>query len=116
MCASEVRAGEGSGQGRIREVLPGEVPAGEITPVKVNSCEVVVLIAGRGVKLGGGEASDGVERRSPHFGAGDAQSFFDIFGFDFLTGEADHLIESRLRIAHRAVTGARDLADCFIGN
>ena len=45
-----------------------------------------------------------------------AQSFLDIFGSDFLAGETDYLIEGRLRVAHRAVTGARDLADCCIGN
>ena len=60
--------------------------------------------------------SNAVHHSSQHVGAGDAQGFFDIFGFDFLAGEADHLIESRLRIAHRAVAGAGNLANCFVGN
>ena len=60
--------------------------------------------------------SNAVHHPRQHVGAGDAQSFLDIFGFDFLAGKTNHLIESRLRIAHRAVTGARDLANRFVGN
>ena len=47
---------------------------------------------------------------------GQAQGFLDIFSTDFRAGETNHLIESRLRVAHRAIAGARNFANCFIRN
>ena len=50
-----------------------------------------------------------------HFGAGEAERDRHVFDFDLLAGKTDHLVEIRLRVAHRAFAGARDLAQRLVG-
>ena len=48
--------------------------------------------------------------------SGDAERQLHVFLLDLFAREADYLIESRLRIAHRTVAGAGDLAQCIFGD
>jgi hypothetical protein len=59
---------------------------------------------------------DAFHHSRKHIGAGESQSLLDIFSDNLLAGETDYLIESRLRVTHRAIASACNLANCFIRN
>ena len=53
----------------IGEVLPGETPAVQVVAAQSDSHQIVGLIAGRRIKLGGREGLVGIELGAPHLSA-----------------------------------------------
>ena len=57
VCLGEIGAAQrGAVEVGIREILAGEVPAGEIVGSQHDSGQIVSLVAGGGIELGGSEA------------------------------------------------------------
>ena len=68
----EVGVAEGGiEEARVGELLAGEIQAGQFAGVEDDPAEIVVLVARRGVKLGGAE---GRKIRPPHFGPGEIRA------------------------------------------
>ena len=59
---------------------------------------------------------DAVDDARENVRPGDAERRLDVLFFDRRAGKADHLVQRRLRVAHRAFTGARDLPQRVIRN
>ena len=67
-------------------------------------------------RLGRLVLGDAFDDADQNVGAGHAQGQLDVVFLDLRAGITDYLIESRLRVAHRAFARARNLAQRVVGN